>query len=124
MWVHLTGSVVLDAIIKFAAGVAGLGLLWRYLVRPPLHYFSRLEKTVRSVETQLFTNGGSTLRDTVEATAATVTDIATVVNDLNDRVEFLERIRERQDLIDEIVAENSTKLRSARPYLPPKESAS
>ncbi len=123
MWLNLTHSTVLDAIIKAAAGVGGLGLLWRYLVRPPLHYFKRLEKTVVSVETQLFTNGGSTLRDTVETMAGNVTNIATVVNDLNDRVEFLERIRERQDLIDEIVASNATKLKPTRPYLPPKEAS-
>ncbi len=123
MWIHITGSPVVDALIKLSALVVALGVLWRYLVRPPLHYFKRLENTVRSVETQLFTNGGSTLRDTVEATATNVSNIAIVVNDLNDRVEFLERIRERQDLIDEITAANAAKLKSQRPYLPPREAS-
>lgn len=123
MWVHITGNNVVDATIKLAAFAAALSGVWRFLVRPPLHYFRRLEKTMLSVETQLFTNGGSTLRDTVEATAKTVSDIAVVAGDLNDRVEYLERIRERQDLIDEIVADNAAKLARPRPYLPPRESA-
>ena len=122
-WWSLTGSPAVDLIIRLSALVVALGVLWRYLVRPVLHYFRRLENTVGAVQTQLFTNGGSTLRDTVETMATNVTNIATVVGDLNDRVEFLERLKERQDLIDEITAKNAEKLKMQRPYLPPREAS-
>lgn len=61
----LTVKSSTDAIIVGAAVVAAGGVIWRSVVRPVMRFAQRVEKVMHSVETQLYPNEGSSLRDAV-----------------------------------------------------------
>ena len=62
MWFHITGSVVVDGLIKLAAVVAALALIWNKAILPPIRFGRRVEDALQ----QLKPNGGSSLRDAVD----------------------------------------------------------
>lgn len=115
VWFHITGSVVVDGLIKLAAVVAALALIWNKAILPPIRFGRRVEDALQ----QLKPNGGSSLRDAVDRIEGRVTSIEDRLESIHDRVNLLEKIHEKQAMVEQIVAENAAKL--ARPTLPPKE---
>ena len=49
-----------------AACLIALGVMWRYLVRPPFRFFKRMENALLTVEKELKPNGGKSLRDAID----------------------------------------------------------
>lgn len=115
VWFHITGSVVVDGLIKLAAVVAAVALIWNKVILPPIRFGRRVEDALQ----QLKPNGGSSLRDAVDRIEGRVTSIEDRLESIHDRVNLLEKIHEKQAIVEQIVAENAAKL--ARPTLPPKE---
>ena len=71
-------------IVTGAAVLVALGVIWRYLILPPVRLFKRLDKAVTAVETQLLTNnGGSTVLDKIDA--------------IDERTKALEQWRMKQE---------------------------
>ena len=127
---ELFGRDATEILVRAAAAVVALGTLWRYLVRPTWHavrgFVHGVQLAIDGVEfvkAQMENNGGSSLRDALDRTEAKVTTLEGRFDTLDDRIERLERIHERQDLVDQIVAENAAKLKTARPHLPPREAS-
>lgn len=68
-----------DLIVRLAAALVALGVIWRYMIRPAyrgivaaFRTVDRVEKAVAFVEAELKPNGGSSLRDAVNRIEAKV----------------------------------------------------
>lgn len=113
--VHL--ATWLEWLIKIAAGLTALTVIYRTAVRPAFHFVKRIGDGVEYVQSQMINNGGSTLKDAIDRTEALALDTVEKLGHLAERVEFLEEIRRKQDEVDRIVAENASKLAALRPTL-------
>jgi hypothetical protein len=113
-----------ELVLRTAALVAAVALIFTKGVRPVFRFFKALDDGVSFVRAQMENNGGSSLRDAIDRTEGSVAKLEDRFDRLDDRVELLERIHERQELVDRIVADNAAKSAARpRPYLSPKESA-
>lgn len=57
---------VADYVIRVAALVAALGVIWRAIVLPSARWARRMEQYVEFIESQMRHNGGTSVKDTVE----------------------------------------------------------
>lgn len=110
MTLNLTGSSVINGIITLAALLAALAAIWRYLIRTPIRFARRVEDALK----QLSPNGGSSLRDAVDRIEGRTSRIEERLEAIDARVGVLERIHERQVLVDQILAENAAKLAQSK----------
>jgi len=110
------------ALVAIAAALGAMQVIWKR-VRGFFRFVREAGDGIAYVKAQMENNGGSSLRDAIDRTEAKVTTLEGRFDTLDDRVELLERIHERQDLVDQIVAENAAKLKTARPHLPPREAS-
>ena len=77
-------------IARVAAGLVGLGVIWRYAVRPPIEWARRVADAVGKVEAQFSNNGGSTARASLDRIESMVDDLHDVVRSHGDRLARLE----------------------------------
>lgn len=62
---ELSASEARDLLVSAAAVLTALAIVGRLVVLPIVRFARRLERVMTNVESQLYPNGGSTLRDAV-----------------------------------------------------------
>lgn len=55
-----------DVVVGLAAVLVAFGVIHKYLIRPCVAGFQRLEKSIHATEAQLKPNGGSSTRDAID----------------------------------------------------------
>lgn len=74
-------------ILTVAAVIVALGVIWRYLILPPIRLFKRLEKAVLLVEKEMRPNGGSSLRDSTDRLERIVGQVSIDVTKISGRMD-------------------------------------
>jgi hypothetical protein len=74
-------------IVTGAAVLVAMGVIWRYLILPPIRLFKRLEKAVMMVEREMRPNGGSSLRDSNDRLERVVGEVSVEVAKIGGRMD-------------------------------------
>lgn len=84
---HDLQTTVIGEMVLIASALVAVGTIWRYVIRPPLRYFRRLEDVMVRVENQ--TNGQ--LADQFDRLHVSVDEIREIAADNGARTAVLER---------------------------------
>jgi hypothetical protein len=100
----------IDHLLQAAAALTACAVIWQKAIRPGYRFIVSIGHGVDFVREQMVNNGGSTLKDAVDRTEALALETVDRLDKIDQRVEFLEEVHRKQEIVEQIVAENAARL--------------